>query len=969
LHLGATNIKVRSRGSEHPLILFVGEAPGKDEDAKGECFVGKAGKEFDKFLDLVGLPKEACRWTNAVRCIPWNDTRETFRAPTQDEIDACADYLEAEIITKDPVFVVPLGNSALHALIPKAPNISKARKRKFFVELPSVRNRYNKAKAWCQVRGYIPTTYTWPDTEKSQRQFIALAEHKGMAHIETNVYTVYPTFHPSAAARGNPTAEAGIVEDLGYIRTKMTGDRGIPFEDYECLITLEDIREHFELIKALYRAGKLSEICIDLETTGLSPYLLENPLVVLFAISYGEGKAFAIPFDHHDSPFVKDILAKKAIIAMLQDLLEEVPIVNHNLKFDLHWMALMGLDVVKFTTHGDSMLSAWTLWNDTVMDHTLESLATRHVGMIAHKEEMDEAKQDAYDRLQDAGEDREPTMDDIDIEIVYKYCCADTDSALRLFKKFEDMLKETEQYDAHHLVCAPAIIPTAMMEIPGIRCDVELLQKSGRDLEAQLANYQQQLVDMGYDKKILEVLNERQREKGKTKVVKTFKLTAPAAKTALVFDVLGMTPTSYGKTGPSIDKQVMSALLESCTEFINTPADDDGKWTRRFKILEILRGFSATNTLLTRYIQPVADYVDRNGIIHPNFNIRATATGRYSSSKPSFHQMPWRSSVKSAFVPHHPHGLIISADYSQMELRVFASLAGEETMIAAFESGQDIHRMIAAMLLHKAPEDVLTAERRRIKTCVFGMIYGRGAKSIAAQEHISEAEAQELIDKVFAQFPKLKEWIKGQHKYGKKYNKVYSPFGFRRLLDRSLSDVERNNRAVNTPVQGSASDIGVRGFTHVHTLLHRGCSKFRSTLFGQVHDSILMSSYPGELYDMLVLCRKGMVQMPQRELHWLRAPLKVDFEVGPSWGELCEVELLPDRMIKFDKVKPDVHAKICEIFMSWSNPPDLIEEQHVLEMEDGSQLFQSLTAVKTREAVKEEFVNSTWQFPAFQAAS
>jgi hypothetical protein len=264
---------------------------------------------------------------------------------------------------------------------------------------------------------------------------------------------------------------------------------------------------------------------------------------------------------------------------------------------------------------------------------------------------------------------------------------------------------------------------------------------------------------------------------------------------------------------------------------------------------------------------------------------------------------------------------------------------------------------------------VLTAERRRIKTVVFGICYGRSARSIAVQEHVSEAAAQELIDKFFYRFPRVKEWVKKQHAYAKKHGKVYSPFGFVRLLESYLSDYERNNRAVNTPIQGSASDIGICGMRNVYRLLTRKGSPFKTTMFAQVHDSLLFSTYPGEIFDVLTICKKGMVDMPPREIPWLTVPIRVDFEIGPSWGELIEVKALADRQILFEKATPALYDRMCEIFMAWDNPPELIFSEKVLELEDGSQLYQSLSSVKIREAVKEEFYNSTWQFPQFIQAA
>jgi len=979
LHLGATNVKVKSKGSDRPMVLFVGEAPGRSEDAKGSCFVGKAGRDFDKLMDVSGLPPEYCRWTNVVRCIPWNNDQSSFRIPTQGEIEACMPYLEAEILQKDPVFIVPLGNTALHALLPKAPKIGTARKRRFYLELPSLKFRFRKALNWAKSKKLYTGDESDPllppeePNDKSMQKYLAAAESFGFPHIETKFFTVYPSYHPSAAARGNKAAELAIVEDLGYLRSQVTGDRGIPFGDYEYLDQLEDIRVGYDLIKSKYRNGEISCICVDLETNGLSPYLTKDAKVLLWSVAYGEGKAFTVPFQHHESPFANDPLAQRAIVSMTQDLLETVPVTNHNIKFDLQWLALIGIHISTLKIAGDTMLSSWTLWNDTIKDHSLETLATRHTGMISHKEEMDHALEDAALALMEAGEEREPTMDDIDIDIVHKYCCADVDSCLRLHHIFEGMMAEQNLVEPHHKVCVPAILPTTAMEIAGVRCNRRMLAETKKEYEGKFKEYYEQLDAWGLSDQIIQALNIAKREKARAagkkppKLVDSFKLTAAAAKGALLFDVLEFEPKEYGKTGPSVDKAVIGDLMEQCTKHIGTYLDEDGSWSHKLKVIELVRDFTRDQTIYSRYIKPIPDFIDPNDVVHTNFGIRTTRTGRYNCRKPSFHQMPWKSVVKKTFIPHHPHGLILSVDYSQMELRVLASVTGDEDMIEAFRSGADIHRLISSMVLNKPPEEVLDAERRRMKTVVFGLIYGRTARSIAAQEHISEQAAQDLIDKFFARFPKVKEWIKRQHRYAKKHNMVFSPFGFRRLLERFLKDGERNNRAVNTPIQGSASDLGVLGLTNVYRLLTK--TTMQTSMFATVHDSILFSIHPQELYDIGVICRKGMVDYPRRDVDWLKCPIKIDYELGPSWGELVGADWLGDHRIKFEKAKPEYYEKMCEAFMMWDEPPILLEENKVLVLEDGSELVHSGRSEVTREAIKEEAITSVWEFaPLLKAA-
>jgi uracil-DNA glycosylase family 4 len=978
LHLGATTVKVPSRGSDRPLVLFVGEAPAPEDDLRGEPFRDKPGRILDKLMRLAGLDPAVCRWTNAVRCIPRpEDGTSSYRRPYEEEIETCMPYLEAEILTKNPVFVVPLGNTALHALLPKAPKIGTARKKRWVLELPSLKWRYRKAKHWLRQGGFDDEVVLKSTTDSGYKSYLRQAENLGFPTIPTRQFTVYPSYAPSAASRGNLYAENAIIEDLGYLRSQVTEDRGIPFESYEYSGALEEIRAAYERIKEEYRAGKIEWITLDFETNGLNPYIAPykgwTPKALLFSIAYGKGKSLTVPFQHRESSFANDYLAQKALVAMTQDLLETVPVANHNIKFDLHWAAFIGIAISKIRMHGDTMLASWTIWNDTIVEHNLETLATRHVGMVSHKEEMTTALADKVGEVFDAdGGAREPTMDDIAIELVHKYCCADVDSTWRLHEKFRRLMDQAHLLPAHDGVCVPAIVPTADMEIAGIRCDLELLRKTRIEYEQTLQSYYDKLNSWGYKPLILGVLNEVRaqtyRKKGKNppkRPITEYKLSSTRTRARLVFDILGFEPIKVGADGPSTDKAVMSALMEECTAKIGGSEDRDKSWTHKLEVLELVAEFVRTSTIYTRYIKPIPQFVDPNGIVHPAFGIRTTRTGRYTCRRPSFHQMPWKSVVKSAFQPHHSNGLILSVDYSQMELRVLASVAGDPDMIAAFESGEDIHRLISSMVLGKPQEMVLDAERRRMKTVVFGLIYGRTARSIAAQEHISEKEAQSLIDKFFARFPKVAKWIRVQHAYAKKHGCIWTPMGFRRVLEAGLPEGKRNNRAVNTPVQGGASDVGLRGLVNTWKLM-KARPHLRTTMFAQVHDSILFSVRPNELFDIMVLASKGMVLLPTRELSWLKAPLKIDFELGTNWGELVSAELLPGRKVRLVKAKPEYHDELAARFLEWECQPDMVEFEENLTLEDGSKVVATGQAHATREAVKEITYTSVWEFPAWR---
>lgn len=745
--------------------------------------------------------------------------------------------------------------------------------------------------------------------------------------------------------------------------------------DYVYLDSIEKIKLEYGKLIDLCSSGDLQCISMDLETTGLSPYLEPDAVILLWSISYAEGKSFTVPYKHPQSPFVDDPLALKAICSLTSELLDAVPLTNHNLKFDLHWM-IERLGVIPKHIYGDTYLASWTLFNDTIHVHDLDSLATEYVGMYHHKGEMKQALAELNGVVADAdGYAREPNMGDLNIDLVHRYCCADADATLRLQNVFDKMLISAKLYDAHTRVCVPAILPVTMLEHTGIRVDTSLLDYSKVEYEDKLNSVYTKLDEMKYSDQIISLVNMMrssnaessgkkppkpvtvlQRDKCKGAIQLT-----PATKSVLVFDILGFKPISYGKTGPCCDKDTLGLLMERCTKHIGTADDENGLWSHKLEVVEMVRNFSADNKMYSSYIKPIPKYVDPKGLMHPGFGIRTTDTGRFNCRGPSLHIFPWKSLAKRAVVPNHPDGMIVSADYSQMELRILASVANDKSMIEAFNTGQDLHRLIASRVLNKPADEVLTAERRRLKTVVFGVCYGRGAASVAAQERISEDEAQSLIYAFFEMFPDVARWIKAQHRYASKHKCIWSPIGFRRLFESYLNDGQRDRRAVNTPIQGGASDVGVTGLTNTYYLLEK--ARMKSTLFGFVHDSLLFSVYPGELWDVCLLARKGMQDRPQRELKWLKAPLRIDFEIGSSWGELSEAEMLPDRRIKFVNCNPKYHDSYKSKFSFWSDPPELVSEEKKNVLEDGSAIYQTMSATASREAEYVTTVESVWEFP------
>lgn len=302
------------------------------------------------------------------------------------------------------------------------------------------------------------------------------------------------------------------------------------------------------------------------------------------------------------------------------------------------------------------------------------------------------------------------------------------------------------------------------------------------------------------------------------------------------------------------------------------------------KILE----FRALKKLISTYLNPLPDLINpKTGKIHTTFNQALTATGRLSSTKPNLQNIPIRtergSKIRESFIPSDPEGFIISADYSQIELRIMAHLSGDPDLIAGFSHGADVHRATAAKIFGKAPEDVTAEERRRAKVANFGIIYGISAFGLAQRMEIPRSEAKSFIEEYFRNYPGVKAYIDKAVATAKEKGYVETIFGRRRMLP-DINSKNQNVRglaernAVNAPVQGSAADIIKLAMINVSRRLREGGFKSRMVL--QVHDELIFDVVPQERDAIMELVRQEMEGVVS-----LSVPLTVECNYGKNWKE------------------------------------------------------------------------------------
>jgi DNA polymerase-1 len=304
-------------------------------------------------------------------------------------------------------------------------------------------------------------------------------------------------------------------------------------------------------------------------------------------------------------------------------------------------------------------------------------------------------------------------------------------------------------------------------------------------------------------------------------------------------------------------------------------------------IVDLILKIRALRKLLTTYVNALPTLINpATGKIHSSFNQTVTATGRISSTNPNLQNIPIRSEdgreIRRAFIPDAGN-ILLAADYSQIELRLMADMSGDDSMISAFQSGEDIHRATAAKIYHEEIANVTADQRRNAKTANFGIIYGISAFGLATRLGISRTEAKELIDGYFRSYPKVKEYMERSIESARENGYVTTVMGRKRMLPdiHSRNSVVRSyaeRNAINAPLQGSAADIIKLAMVDIYREMTE--RQMRSRMILQVHDELVFDVCPDEKDEMIKLVTENMVRA-----YAGRVPMEVGLGMGDNWLE------------------------------------------------------------------------------------
>ena len=614
------------------------------------------------------------------------------------------------------------------------------------------------------------------------------------------------------------------------------------------LKTIADVPHNYSVVRTPVErrqlAAKLAasnSFCFDTETTGLDPQTAvvigiafswaahQGAYVQLTSLQLREQDLFAQ--DNESAMRREAVNALEDFRAVLAD--ERIAKTGHNLKFDLGILRWHGLEVrgVLF---------------DTMLAHSLIEPDQRH-GMDYLSEVYLGYTPVPITAL--IGEKKTENMANVPLDQLAEYAAEDADVTWQLRAKLEPLLKERGLEKVFYEIESP-LLPVIMdMEAEGIRIDSAALAEFSRQLEKQMALLEARIHQLAGE---------------------PFNLNSPKQLGTVLYEKLKLVENpKKTRTGQySTDEDVLQLLAAE------------------HEIVRLLLEYRSMSKLKSTYADALPQAISpRTGRVHTTFQQAATATGRLASNNPNLQNIPIRTElgqeIRRAFVPRDENHLLLSADYSQIELRIIAAISRDEAMLAAFASGEDIHTATAARVFGVALKDVDSEQRRKAKMVNFGIAYGISAFGLAQRLGIPRGEAAQIIEHYFASYPGIRRYIDDTIAGAKKAGYVETVTGRRRFL-RDINSANGTTRAqaerfaINTPIQGTAADMIKLAMSAIHREL--AARKLKTKLLLQVHDELVFDVPKAEEAEVRVLVEDRMKHaLP------LAVPLEVELGMGATW--------------------------------------------------------------------------------------
>jgi DNA polymerase-1 len=601
-----------------------------------------------------------------------------------------------------------------------------------------------------------------------------------------------------------------------------------------------------QLDEALAEMRAAGAFAIDTETTSTDPMRAE---LVGISLSCRAQSGYYIPVGHAEEALARRhhpddlfptetyaMLPKTLVLDRLRPLLEDASVgkIGHNIKYD--WVVLKRAGVRMAGIIMDTMVASY-LTNPSRLRHNLDAVSLQYL----------KRKTTPITDLIGKGS-KALTFDKVPVDRACPYACEDADMAWRLAKVFTALLEERQLTVLFTEVEIPLIEVLARMEMAGIALDLPVFETLRREIEDRLKTVEAAIFELGGE---------------------PFQINSPKQLQAILFDKLGLKPLRKTQTGFSTDVEVLEQLAQG---------HELPKLILEYRTLEKLR-----NT----YVEALPKLAHpETGRVHTSFNQAVAATGRLSSSEPNLQNIPVRTElgrrIRQGIIPGGMHLRLISADYSQIELRVLAHLSGDQGLRKAFWDDADIHRETAARAFGVPVAAVTPEMRRQAKVVNFGVIYGISAYGLARNLGISTDEAARFIEQYFGLYPGVRAWIEKTIEQARADGYVTTLLHRRRYVpelksENAITRKAAERIAINTPVQGSAADLIKLAMVR----LDRALAGTGTHLLLQVHDELLVEGPADEAEHIADILRNVM-----ETVRALDVPLKVDVGIGDNWAEI-----------------------------------------------------------------------------------
>jgi DNA polymerase-1 len=834
--------------------MFIGEAPGAEEDISGKPFLGKAGQLLDRVLYEAGVLRSSLAIANAVACRPTDN-----RKPLPKEVAICWKHLDQEIRELKPELIVPLGDTAMKRLLPGVGTITK-------------------------IHG----------------QWFISDEYK---------CRILPLYHPAYVLRNEADLIPKFREDLRKVAAFLAGD-GIPEAAPTDYYVVETMAQLDWMVEQLHSHSRWA---CDLETSGFS-FLKDHIFIASF--SWEEYTAVLVDVRAEELQAHIDEVWEKLAEVFGNDSEK----ILHNGSFDIEFLLSRGIHVENY-------------YADTLLMHYLLNENTRHGLEILAYEFTDKGGYE-LPLQQYVAQNKIESYEDIPPDMIHPYALGDADVTLRSFNKMLPRIYEEGLERVLFEVMMPASVVLIMTEMQGVSIDLPYLQKTKQKYQEmideqkmivyatpQVVAYEEErkaaIVDEFQAKYVgsralqnrFAVFDDYLASRAPEDLEFRFNPASNKQLRELLIDRMKLPVVKYTKKGkknttnPSLDAEVLEVYATK----------------HKHKFCAALSRISTLQHLKSTFLDGIESQVDENGRVHTDYRLFGTVTGRPSSREPNLNNIPRTGTaddIKDIFCAD-PGQWLIEVDESQAEFRMWINYSKDKQALRDLAAGIDIHKLMAAAangvaipkgdISHEVylelVKDVTKADRQNAKMVVFGLMYGRGADSVAAQLGISKAAAEDIIEQFFSRYPEAKMWLARQISRARMEGYVTNLFGRRRRLPELHNDPKRQQRvekskieeagrqAQNAPIQGGASDLVLSAAVRIAHYMWSHHMKSRMVL--TVYDSLIFSCTTEELWDVIQLVHNEMVRKP--EGLDIVVDLEAEVKVGRNWGSLFVVDPVKEK--------------------------------------------------------------------------